>query len=515
VKSALLAEESPSIFLSLAIEPASILWQVSWLCLWLLPNFVLRLAARDVYAENGIFNIDLLLCGAIALFLPAAWSPALLLLSVAVDLIEGILRTWLFRPEDLLQAFSLLPSLPLTRSISYLTVALFGFGGFGYAAWILRLHTTRRFRTASAATLVSMAALFVGIDMLCEGRSLSGARDVQGTFYLARVPEHGLLRNIHELYQRRGWSGAGQPIESASDRLIRKLPGLSAGQRPDIVEIVVESWGADDSGIIDKRLLSLYETPQIRNRYQIITGYVPFTGLTVYGETRELCDSTIGFAILRNPVSSSLGPCLPMRMKAMGYRTLGVHGYFGGMYGRYLWYPRLGFDSVWFMRRLHSQGLTDCKGAFPGICDAQIAEWLGNQLARTPTPLFVHWMTLNSHLPLPSRLSGLNDVGCEFDPLVRDREPLCAWFKLEYQVHSSIAALASRNDIPPSAFVIVGDHQPPFASPDLRGRFADNQVPFLLLIPKDAAASRLRAATPGITTIKSMRGHGSSITAAR
>jgi hypothetical protein len=271
---------------------------------------------------------------------------------------------------------------------------------------------------------------------------------------------------------------------------MRNLPGLAAGQRPDIVEVLVESWGTDKTGIIDQKLLSRYLTPEIRGRYQIMTGTMPFVGSTVFGETRELCNSTIGFVILRSPLPPALGPCLPQKLKTLGYRTEAVHGYFGGMYGRYLWYPRVGFDSAYFEPRLHSQGLSDCPGAFPGICDAQVAQWLGNHLTRTSGPLFVHWVSLNSHLPVPSATTGLNPVPCDFDPLLREKESLCAWFKLQFQVHSSVAALAARTDIPPTAFAIVGDHAPRFATSVIHDRFSGDRVPFVLLIPTQMAPAQ-------------------------
>lgn len=479
------SEKSPAVPRPKTPTTASaIAWQVAWFFLWLLPNPVLRLSARNLFAENGAFNIDLLLGGAIALFLPAAWSPVLITVAMAVDIVAGIMRTWFFTPQDLIQTVRMLPSLPAERLAGYALLVLAVFGGFGWAAWVVRRRTAPRFRIPAALLFVLMATLFVTVDMISGGRNFSGVRDTQGTFFLARVPEHTLFRKTREIYALRTYSRKGQLIDSASAHLLRNIP---SGQRPDIVNVLVESWGTDVTGVIDQKLLSLYQVPAIRARYQIVTGTVPFAGATIYGETRELCNSTIGFGILRSSLPKNLAPCLPQKLKAMGYRTEGVHGYFGGMYARYLWYPRIGFDSVWFERRLHSAGLTDCPGPFPGVCDAQVAQWLGGQLAHTSQPLFIHWMTLNSHLPVPSELSGLNPVSCDFDPLVRDREPLCAWFKLEYQVHSSIARLAARPDIPPTAFAIVGDHAPPFVASDMRNRFADDRVPFLLLIPRQIA----------------------------
>lgn len=488
MESALRLEKPHLVSRTRAENTAAIAWQIAWFGLWLLPNLVLHVAARDLYTAKGIFNIDLLLDGAIALFLPSAWSPVLLSLVMLVDVLEGVLRTWFFSPEDLLQAARSLPSLPPERLCHYAGLALLVFGGLGCAAWLVRRRTVPRFRLRTAVAMVLMAFLCVSVDMFGGGRGSSGQRDAQSFYFFARVPERSLYRQVCAMLPRSHDSGAASPIDSASAHLLENLPSLAAGQRPNIVQVLVESWGTDTTGIIDRKIIAEYLTPEIRLRYRIVIGTVPFGGSTVYGETRELCNSTLGPDVRRPSSYPSLRQCLPYKLKEMGYRTEAVHGYFAGMYGRYLWYPSIGFDSSWFRNRLVSEGLSDCPGAFPGVCDSQIAQWLGNRLARSPSPLFVHWMTLNSHLPVPSGLSGLNAASCDFDPLVREREPLCAWFKLEYQVHSSIAALASRTDIPATAFVIVGDHAPPFTNIDLRNRFSDDRVPFVLLIPKQPAA---------------------------
>lgn len=476
--------EKPHCFLCRRIGTLpSLTWQIAWICIWLLPNLVLRIAARDVYTPSGLVNLDLLLCGATALYIRSAWSPVLLDLCMAIDVAEGITRTWFFGLQDIFQAAELLPSLPPHRLCGYAALVMGVFGSLGWAAWLVRRHTSPDIRFRTGFPLLLLLFLSLTVDITWGRRSFSNTRDAQSNFFLARSPEHSLYRQIHAVFQLSGRPARSAPIESASSHLLGEIPSLQVARGLDVVQILVESWGTDRDGRIDRQLLALYSVPEMRERYRIVTGTVPFDGPTIFGETRELCNSTLGFGVLRPSSSPLLANCLPQQFKAAGYRTEAVHGYFGGLYGRYLWYPRVGFDSSYFERRLHSEGLTDCQGAFPGICDAQAAQWIGDHLAHTPVPLFVHWMTLNSHLPVPSRLVGLNPVSCDFDPLVRQNEPLCAWFKLAYQVHSSIAGLALRNDIPPTAFVIVGDHAPPFASSDLRNRFSVNRVPYLLLIP--------------------------------
>ncbi len=118
-----------------------------------------------------------------------------------------------------------------------------------------------------------------------------------------------------------------------------------------------------------------------------------------------------------------------MRLADSGYHTLAVHGFSSSMFDRNTWYARLGFERSAFLPELEWDGVGMCDGTFPGGCDADVARWIGGRLTdgRDGRPMFVHWMTLNSHLPLPAAdarsLSGeCGEVGIEQEVVV------CSWF---------------------------------------------------------------------------------------
>ena len=72
------------------------------------------------------------------------------------------------------------------------------------------------------------------------------------------------------------------------------------------------------------------------------------------------------------------------------------------MFDRLIWYRTLGFQELWFQEELKKQGLPNCASAFLGTCDADVAAWIGRRLEEdTSRPKLIHWMTLNSHLPVP------------------------------------------------------------------------------------------------------------------
>jgi phosphoglycerol transferase MdoB-like AlkP superfamily enzyme len=233
-----------------------------------------------------------------------------------------------------------------------------------------------------------------------------------------------------------------------------------------------------------RALTAPYDDASISRKFQISYGAVPFTGLTLPGEVRELCHSTLGFGILKAS-SETAKRCMPAYFHAHGYQSIAIHGYVGQMYNRNVLYPNLGFDQVWFGPDLHKHGLPDCRGAFPGICDASIASWIGGSLLseEQPKPRFIYWVTLNSHLPIPANPDLPDDGVCATQSALEHSAALCSWFRLVRAVHRAVQQIALAPSARPTVFLLVGDHAPPFGEPHLRGMFSSTEVPYVLLTP--------------------------------
>jgi phosphoglycerol transferase MdoB-like AlkP superfamily enzyme len=126
-----------------------------------------------------------------------------------------------------------------------------------------------------------------------------------------------------------------------------------------------------------------------------------------------------------------------------------------------------------------------CPGAFIGTCDAAIARWIGQRLeVRKENPDFMYWVTLNSHLPVPTPSPLRTPVPCSITPFTSQQPALCSWYQLIANVHQAVSALAMTDLARPTVFVIVGDHAPPFANLALRSQFSSSVVPYVLLIPR-------------------------------
>lgn len=171
------------------------------------------------------------------------------------------------------------------------------------------------------------------------------------------------------------------------------------------------------------------------------------------------------------------------------------------MFNRSVWYQTIGFQESWFHSQLKRQRLRDCPGAFVGTCDADIAAWIGQRLgAQSSQSQFIHWMTLNSHLPVnvPTNLPG--GALCSASLALHADTVLCSWYQLIVNVQRSVAEIALKPSGRPTVFVIVGDHAAPFADPALQQRFRPAEVPYVVLLPrtdqKQTKSTIMRAAAP-------------------
>jgi phosphoglycerol transferase MdoB-like AlkP superfamily enzyme len=463
----------------------------------LLPNLPMLLSIGGLGAlPHGYINVECLLIGAVGVLLPRGLVFALLVLELLVDFAYSLCYTYKFTLAELLASLRYLPVLPRGRVLAGLAVLALGILFCAALALVRPRRGERLF--ATGALLLCMATLSA-IDM-ADGQNFLWRKDV--TFSSLRLVRSPLLvLAVWEAAARRMDAQSLQPgdvpMASASSHAISFLDNRqNVPEAPNVVLIVVESWGLARDPALAGQLTEAYDDPRIALRYRVSHGSAPFSGLTVPGEARELCHSTLGFGILR-ATPDQIRQCLPARLHARGYRSTAVHGYVGQMFYRSAWYPTLGFDRSWFGPDLAAQGLPRCGGAFPGVCDASIAAWIGSTLLSgdPKQPQFVYWVTLNSHLPVPAHPDLPGDEACAAQPILLDDAALCSWFRLVRTVHQSVRQLALSDTGRPTIFVLVGDHAPPFADPRLRQRFSGVEVPWVMLTPLSLqSAASLRAA---------------------
>ncbi|HEX3470468.1 MAG TPA: sulfatase-like hydrolase/transferase, partial [Silvibacterium sp.] len=482
--------------------PISFRWYLFLLAFLILPNLPLLLAAHPLnLLLHGTINLDYLLVGLVSLFIPRVVTFFLLLAAILLDFIHAVCITYLFSPAEFFHVMRYGGMLSTTRM--GLILAVFGFSVLVClaSAGFTSRRLIGRQRRLAYVTMLAPFFLLALIDfrsarsiLLPSGNEPSGAR-------LTRTPTLGLLYSqvIYERYERGLRLGGQFAMPSATSLALNHLenyqkPDSFAGQseknnvQPNLVLVVVESWGLARDPSLRRAMTEPYSDSALLAKYDVLRGTMPFQGPTTSGEGRELCQSHMG-AYVAQGTPEQLQRCLPMRLRRMGYRTLAVHGFNGEMYDRKNWYPKLGFEDIWFLDRLQAIGLPDCDGTFKGTCDDAIAAWLGDKLQQPGNaPLFVHWVTLNSHLPLWRPIQLKSPSSCSVSPITRNDPAVCSWYQLISVVSQSMRDLALKPQGRPTIFVIVGDHAPPFDRDFERSQFSATEVPFVILLPKSDTA---------------------------
>ncbi len=477
-------------------------------------NIPLWIASRSMgFLLIGVFNAEFLIIGILSVFLRTRLTVGLLVSAVFLDIVRGIGSTYMFSPSEMLRSIQYLFASSPSHLWRVMVIAICIAVACLLAVFASSGGADARERRYVARALFVFFFLCVGVDVLVGHLGIL-QRDVQlNVPRLTRFPTHFLVKSEWqaETFRHPGRFGDDASVKSASTRLVglditSALPKTSA-TLPNVVLILVESWGKPRAADLEGALVQPYLYEGLSERYTVSQGTVPFHGPTVNGESRELCGSAMGFGLLSASVSQLKG-CLPARMNGMGYHSIGVHGNSGRMFDRSEWYSRIGFDETWFKEGLQRSGLPVCPGAFPGICDAAASEWIGDQLQRSSdSPKFIYWVTLNSHLPVPIPNMVKSPPTCEGSHVAAESPALCSWYQLEFNVHRSVVELAMRETTRPTVFLVVGDHAPPFSSVKLRSQFSDEVVPYVLLEPKaDEIKETLPKARPFTVAMRSPAG---------
>jgi hypothetical protein len=482
------------------------------------------------FVLKGLFNVELLAIGVLSLFVRRAATVSLLLIAMLLDMLRGVNSTYLMSPFEMVRSarflFEYAPS-----HVGYLVMVAACMALVCFLA--VRAQESRPVgweRVLIASTLVIFLVVIVGIDTY-TGHVSFGRLDRQlGTLRLTRSPGYSLVKSQrqYEGFNHIRFAGTDASVPAASKMMVRfdgaTLSLRANSQRtdsqransqemkgpvPNVVLILVESWGKSLDVDLEEALVRPYSDERLSEKYAVSRGTVPFYGPTVAGEARELCGSSMGFGLLTASAAKLKG-CLPETMKAMGYHSTAVHGYSARMFDRGEWYRRIGFDETWFRDQLLGQGLPMCPGPFPGTCDAAVSSWIGDRLQEnSDTPQFVYWVTLNSHLPVPVSNGVKAPPSCSDHSATAEAPAVCAWYQLVFNVHRAVAELALRPATRPTIFLIVGDHAPPFASALSRSEFSDRVVPYVLLTPKRGEVTVDR------TAMSSLAGTGRPPAAAR
>jgi hypothetical protein len=245
-----------------------------------------------------------------------------------------------------------------------------------------------------------------------------------------------------------------------------------------ILFVMVESLGTHRDPVVREWLRSGLLDVGISARYDVVERALPFRGATVAGELRGLCGLAGDYRSLTPELA---GRCLPARLAARGWHSVGLHGFSGNMFDRRDWWPHIGLQQVEFAEDMAQRGAAAlCGGAFRGACDADLVRRAGEKLRRGRQ--FVYLLTLNSHLPVSLEAAVAPDEQARCDAAHTGRD-VCQLLAIHHTLlHGLHDMLLGLNELP--LVVLVGDHAPPFVGSTERDQFIADRVPGVVLVPR-------------------------------
>lgn len=242
------------------------------------------------------------------------------------------------------------------------------------------------------------------------------------------------------------------------------------GADDKLLLIVNESWGVTVNPDIAKQLLQ--PVVQLNEHVtEVDSGQLSFTGATVAGELRELCQLSPNHFNLKD-VTAGFENCLPNKLKQSGYATSAFHAASGVMYDRIYWYSQAGFQHSNFFenfewsRRCYS---------YPGGCDFELINQVVDELSN-PGKRFAYWLTLNSHAIYDERDLITDQFDCQrfaVDPSTQS----CRNLKLQAQFFYVLAQQIAENKLQGVRVIVVSDHTPVITDKKEKNTyFVDNSI---------------------------------------
>lgn len=221
-----------------------------------------------------------------------------------------------------------------------------------------------------------------------------------------------------------------------------------------VLLIVNESWGSPRKAEVQQDILkNILNNPSVLH---LEYGESDFIGATVEGEFRELCQLSVSSYGFQYSEDSEFLNCLPLYFHKKGYRTVAMHGNSGGLYDRFSWYKKAGFQKILFREDVPAN-LPHCR-AFKGVCDSALFNIVEEYFA-SDKPIFMYWLTLTSHSPYDEKDIIKRRIDCSKYQIPDGA--ICNNLQLQAQFFDQLAELIRKPEMKDSEIVVVGDHQPP------------------------------------------------------
>ena len=421
------------------------------------------------FLHRAWLNVDLFLPLIVASVSPVAACASLLLLWI-LDMAVSQSLTWHFHsPFEFIRSIEFVPAIDVAGYVTLSRIAMaIPFLGCGVAAiWLVR----RRPRVyLSVLPLLLTVALVDGLN----GSSFLWKRATR--FLPGNVAGSATKVSINSM------------LSSATDELKILPPNTALTEQFDVISwakshpdrgvllVLVESMGLHNDPRMRHWIRDQLVDETISAQFRVDDFSVPFKGSTTSAELRELCHLDGSYRALSDRDNSS---CLPNELGALGWETVGLHGFSHRMFMRGEWWFSTGLQRRLFAEELAAPAQVLCGGAFVGICDDVVMRRSVREAEGARR--FVYALTLNGHLPLPTAIvpGRLRSVCGESGA----GEGVC-----DLTAVNGVALRGLREALKTSGHqplvLVVGDHSPPFGDLQSRQQYSQTSVPGFVLVPR-------------------------------
>jgi hypothetical protein len=389
----------------------------------------------------------------VARIVPPAVTVVLYLIIVAYDVVSTVSLLFGLAPSEIVLALNLTAQLDLFASPLYIAL-IAGLAALLAANIFVLVRKRETLRRGNIVAMMGFALCFAATDLFAN----TSAHYQFGTLY-----------------------AAGKPMESAVAESGFHQAALT-GRAPRVVLVVVEALGHFADPAHQAILLKPFLNADLRRQYDVSFGSTTYYGSTTAAEMRELCNTRESY---REVLNGKTFDCLPEQMEKRGYSTISLHNFTGLFFGRYQWYPKLGFQERLFSNNIDPAPPRQCGGPFRGPCDADVVPFIERRLKAATNPTFFYWMTLSTHVPIAPH-EGTPRLNCAEGGGRIGHVEVCYMTELWLDLFNGLTQLA--RDLPGTELLLVGDHAPPLWSKAGRNLFTPGKVTWVHLRPRTAAA---------------------------
>jgi sulfatase-like protein len=396
-----------------------------------------------------------LVLAVIGLQLNVIFLAVLAALIVVFDVVVVTSGIFNFSPELILDSVKYSASLDLFSFAGYTLFACaiaFFVGLYVY----LIVRNRQKFKQISLVPAILMCCVMLALD-----------------FYFNMSPQTKLARAFQdkvEFTSAMSQTGLDQPVPAA--------------KKQNVLVVMVESMGAYADPAHQRILWEILQVPEIEAAFEITTGQGPYDGSTTAAESRELCGRWGDYPDYLEKLRYD---CLPAAYADAGYETAAFDAFYGALFDRTEWFPRIGFQSLFFREQLegneHIPAGKTCGLTFKGLCDLDLADAVEAYLdSPGDKPKFAYWLTLHTHLPLEPNATTPRldcDSGGPFDDWT-----ICTMTEMWMDLFYRVKEIALNPDLQNTQILLVGDHHPPVWTRQGRKQFEPGQIAWMHLKPK-------------------------------